>query len=136
MSEPWFNTYTGIPFADHGRDRNGCDCYGLIRLVFTEQRGIELPLLLNVYAGTTERGEIARQIAEQPLLIGFAPVPLESVEPFDVLVLRQVGFNCHLALAVDARRILHTERGKGTTVEDFLRPHVRPRIREAWRYVG
>ena len=134
MSQPWFNAYTGIPFADHGRDRSACDCYGLIRLVYFEQRGIVLPLLDN-YETTRDREELEKIVRREPLLIGFEQVDLDLVQPFDVLVIRQVGFDCHLGLVVNRNTLLHTESGKGSVLEDFTRPHVRPRIREAWRYV-
>lgn len=29
----WWNEYVGLPFADKGRTREGCDCWGLVRLV-------------------------------------------------------------------------------------------------------
>ena len=39
----WANAYVGLPWADLGRDRTGCDCWGLARLVYAEQLGIALP---------------------------------------------------------------------------------------------
>lgn len=35
--------YIGIPYAERGRDYDGCDCYGFVRLVLLD-RGVELPL--------------------------------------------------------------------------------------------
>ena len=130
----WTDGYVGIPFVERGRDRSGCDCYGLLRLVLIEQRGIELPPYTEDYASSMDRSGNAGRIAARPLLLGFEHVDPGRVKPFDVLVIRAAGFNCHLALVVDKRQALHTERGKGAILEEFNRPHFRPRIREAWRY--
>lgn len=35
--------YLSIPYKDGGRDLSGCDCYGLVRLILMNERGIELP---------------------------------------------------------------------------------------------
>ena len=39
----WLNTYIGIPYEFGGRDHKGVDCYGLIKLLFTEQYDEALP---------------------------------------------------------------------------------------------
>lgn len=39
----WAGRYVGIPFADYGRDQTGADCWGLVRLIWQEQCGLELP---------------------------------------------------------------------------------------------
>lgn len=43
MTAEWCNAYVGIPYKLGGQDRDGLDCYSLLRLVFLEQRGIALP---------------------------------------------------------------------------------------------
>lgn len=130
----WWNNYSAIPFVDHGRDGSGCDCYGLLRLVYRDRLGVELPLLLDGYRHTEQRQILANLIEGNALLIGFSQMDLDRLQPFDVLIIRQAGVNCHLGVLVTPNLLLHTEAGRGVVVEDIRRPHLRPRIREAWRY--
>ena len=39
----WANKYVGLPWAWKGRTSEGVDCYGLLRLVYRDERGIALP---------------------------------------------------------------------------------------------
>lgn len=39
----WLNDYVGIPYQLNGRTRAGTDCWGLLVLVWREQRRQELP---------------------------------------------------------------------------------------------
>ena len=38
-----YSKYLGVPFKNMGRSFKGIDCYGLVWLIFKEERGIELP---------------------------------------------------------------------------------------------
>ena len=39
----WWNKYVGIPYAPGMSSRDGCDCWGLVRLVYREEFGTLLP---------------------------------------------------------------------------------------------
>lgn len=132
----WWNNYSHIPFEDHGRDERGCDCYGLVRLVYRDRLGVELPLLLDDYDHTRQREILDRLIKGNALLLGFQRVDLAELRPLDVLIVRQAGADCHLGVLVTNNLLLHIERGCGVVIEDIRRPHLQPRIREAYRYAG
>lgn len=39
----WLNDYIGIPYQFGGRTREGLDCYGLVKLIYSEQYDEALP---------------------------------------------------------------------------------------------
>lgn len=38
-----FEKYINIKYKQGGRDKEGCDCYGLVKLIYEKERGIILP---------------------------------------------------------------------------------------------
>lgn len=64
----WAGRYIGLPFLDHGRDRAGLDCWGLVRLVFSEQFNIGLPAFIGEYNTTADIHAIAALVEREALL--------------------------------------------------------------------
>lgn len=46
--KPDFSKYINIPFKHKGRDFNGCDCLGIVILIYQEELGITLPDYLDI----------------------------------------------------------------------------------------
>jgi cell wall-associated NlpC family hydrolase len=126
---PWAKEYVGIPFASGGRDKNGADCYGLVRLVRAERFGGNLPLLSGDY---TDAGNFAETEAlvrsMRPLLAGRQ---VERPEAGDVCVLRFHGLPVHLGIYAGAGRLLHTLKGMGSVLQRITDPCLAGRI-EGW----
>ena len=111
MLPPWVKNYVGIPFVSGGRDRSGCDCYGLVRLVLEEQFKYRLPLLDLGYKNACSLDEMEPVLKEQlPLLAGER---IGKAEPGSVAVIRFAGRPSHVGLFVDGEYILHTLDGLG-----------------------
>jgi cell wall-associated NlpC family hydrolase len=121
--------YVGIPFVDRGRDRTGCDCWGLVKLVLAEQFGIDA----QDYGTSCDEHEAnARTMSEEAQASLWDRVALPKSG--DVILLRRQGIACHVGIIVGPGQMLHTEKTRGAVVESFMRPHWRSRIEGFYRY--
>jgi len=105
--------YVGIPFKDAGRTREGCDCWGLVRLVLQERFGKTLPAF-NDYEKAS-RDESERQVA-----MGFKALDLDKVDApqeGDIALMRIRGALNHVGLYLGGGEILHTMRGTYSVIE-------------------
>src|SRR5574342_380884 len=107
MRPEWAATYLNIPFMDRGRDRQGEDCYGLLRLVFQEQRGIVLPSYTEGYATTDDVEEIA-SLCRGEIAMRWRSVELKDAALFDAIIFRIKGEPIHIGMIVDGQYFLHT----------------------------
>jgi len=55
----WAGDFIGLPYTDKGRDRTGCDCWGLVRLALAEVAGITLPDYSDAYSAACDRFSVA-----------------------------------------------------------------------------
>ncbi len=60
-----FDNFIGLSYLDKGRDRNGLDCWGLVRLVYSELLNIELPCYSQSYSTASDARAIAELIAAE-----------------------------------------------------------------------
>jgi cell wall-associated NlpC family hydrolase len=124
---PWANAYVGIPFRERGRDRSGLDCWGLVRLVLEEQRGIEVPSFAADYTGKDGR-EIAELIAVNRGM--GSEIPSGDEQPFDLVLFRMPCAGgllpWHVGIVVEPGRVLHTTRYLGSSAIESTRG---PRLR-------
>ena len=102
-----FDRFVGLPYADRGRDRAGVDCYGLLRLVYLEALGIELPCHAEDYVTAVDRREIASLIAGE--LDPWHRVEEVDARPGDALLMRNGRLASHVGVVAPRRRVLHIE---------------------------
>lgn len=118
LPDGWTDAYVGIPWRWGGRTRLGIDCYGLVRLVHAELLGVELPAEQHLDAGEAD-GRIAAAAA------GPRWRRVADPQPLDVAIVRAPGRwdgraalgAHHLAIRVDAERVLHALDPAGAVVQ-------------------
>jgi cell wall-associated NlpC family hydrolase len=131
MMYEWVKKYIGIPFVSNGRTLDGCDCYGLVRLVLYNEYGINLPELSNDYNNALNLAETAKLFAEKrPVLAAEKlPGPRERA----VVVITEHGRPAHLGIAAGGGYILHTGVKTGAVCQRETHPGLRGRVEGYYR---
>lgn len=133
MRPTWATQYLKLPFVDRGRDRAGLDCYGLVRLIYQEQRGILLPSYTEGYATTDDKTEITA-LARGEIATRWKPIPIETVQLFDGVILRIAGLPIHFGMVLDEQYFIHTMRGVWSVMERWQSLTWQRRVVGAVRY--
>ena len=110
----WFSRYIGLPFDDGGRGPHGYDCWGLVRAVYADRLGVDLPSYGEISARDLAR--IARQM-ETAKDDGWRQIG--TPRALDVVLMRSGRGGArvvHVGVMVDANRLLHVEEAAATAV--------------------
>lgn len=133
MSTRWVEPYLLIPFLNDGRDINGCDCWGLVRLIMKNKAHIDVPSY-----GEVSGLEIAK--TARSMIEGFETKwwkPVEKPNLFDVVVMRRHGMQDigHAGIMVNDKELVHTEKKSGPVMVSIDMPQIKSRIRFIRRHV-
>lgn len=134
----WARQYVGIKFREKGRTRGeGVDCWGLVRLLYAERRGIHLPSLQDGYAGVGDAGGIAglfaRQVDQDRL---WAIHGAAEAHGGDLAVFRVGRENGHVGVMVARGWMVHALDGTDSCLERLDHPMWAPRLLHVLRYAG
>jgi cell wall-associated NlpC family hydrolase len=131
--------FVGLPFKDKGRSRDGADCWGGVRLVLAELRGIALPNYGERYASTGDVDGISVAIRDG-LVRDFRSVAAPA--PFDLVIFNLCAKPWHVGIVVGAGRFLHwpqpDDRGNDGTsrIERWSDRKWHNRVEGFYRYAG
>ena len=109
----WWNEYVGIPYKAQGRDRDGVDCWGLVRLVYADQFQTELPTLVENYASDNQPSISA--LVHQTRADCWEPVTTPMAG--DVVLFKMLGQLSHVGIAAAPGTFLHAREGYAATIE-------------------
>ncbi|MBI1207513.1 MAG: hypothetical protein GC191_09535 [Azospirillum sp.] len=130
----WVSDYVGIPWALLGRDRSGCDCWGLFRLVQREVFGLELPSY--GYDDPLDLTAAARLLSTHPDRTQWAAIEAGQTRVGDGLLLTTAGRPVHVGLVASSGLMLHTEQATGAVVDTYAGIRWRNRLGGFWRWTG
>lgn len=139
MTQPpsWAGAYVGIPYRDHGCDGAGCDCWGLVRLIYAERAGIVLP----PFAGETDSEGVGRCVEAARASGTWRRVdsPPQSFDVAEMVsVLRGRGGWCypplHAGVVVAPGWLIHTEIATGARLVRTEARSLGRRIAGYWRH--
>lgn len=129
----WTDEYIGLPFKPDGRDRNGLDCWGLVKLVYNEQLGIELPS----YEGVFKEENVNNLKVVSNLMDRERKKWTLVSEPqeMDVLLMRiQSKIISHVGIYLNKNKMLHIMKGIESVVEPTTGIQWKDRIVGVYRY--
>lgn len=109
----WAPAYCGIPWLAGGRARAGLDCWGLVRLVYGERLGIDLPTYGAVDAA--DMRSVAEMIAIDAALGPWSAVPAGEEREYDVVLMNDVIGGrlvpAHVGIVSKPGHLLHVAEG-------------------------
>ena len=126
----WSNAYIGIPYQLHGRELDGLDCWGLLRAVYRNELGRELPSYADAYENTLD---------EEGLTAAFRDVeglwqPVSEPREFDAVWCRVAGIECHVGVMLEgANRMLHAMLGTDSCIVRSDSPAWKRRVLQCYR---
>jgi cell wall-associated NlpC family hydrolase len=124
------SSYIGIPYKDHGRERDGLDCWGLLRLIYKEQLGITLPSYSEEYSTAEDRDEVSRIIKRES-----APwVEVSEPRPGDAILVRLMGEPWHVGVMTARNEMIHITRGTAACLDRLNGARWNRRIAGFFRY--
>jgi cell wall-associated NlpC family hydrolase len=107
--------YIMIPYKNKGRSFDGCDCWGLIYLIYLNEFGINLPLLSEKYSDASEGKQIADTIRKNKPLIN--NIQKETPDYGDVVVFNIKGYTSHVGIYIGRNKVLHILKNINSGIE-------------------
>lgn len=127
-----FDRYVGIPWAEQACGLAACNCWGLVRLIYRERRGIELPSYSDRIASAADAAEIDALIAD--LRPDWDEIPAGAETAFDLVLLRRGRFISHVGMAIEPGRLIHVSSDHPARVERYRAALFRRRVDGFFRH--
>ncbi len=128
----WWGRYVGVPFEDGGRGPDSYDCWGLVRAVYANELGIDLPSYGEISA--REMARVARMMKVGADEERWRPV--ERPRALDVVLMRHPRASrvAHVGVMIDHDRLMHVEAATNVAIVPVSHFSIASRIAGFRRY--
>ena len=126
----WWNDYITIPYKKMGRDKDGLDCWGLVRMIYKDQFNIDLPSYVDQYNADDTHDSLAELIAISKESWTKTDNPVIG----DVLLLRAEGSLSHVGVVVSPTHFIHVIEDINVAIERYDQGKWKNRLEGAYRY--
>lgn len=125
--------FVGLPFADHGREEDGLDCWGGVRYYLGQMRGLLLPDYGFGYTETADVAGIAATI-RAGLMEGWQKIPQPEI--FALVIFNLAGNPWHVGVMVSKHQFLHWPEDQNSRLDSIYSAMWEKRIEGYYRYVN
>ena len=138
----WAEKYLGLPFKERGLDRTGVDCWGLVRLILLEQKGIKLPAYPEIEPGASM--DKVEEIQSAINGTSWQAIDMGKEQTFDCVLMsglvradeRAFSRPVHIGCVINPGTLIHIELGCDVSVVNYLQhPRVKRRVKGFYRTV-
>jgi cell wall-associated NlpC family hydrolase len=127
-----FDRYIGLPWLDRGRTPAGVDCWGLVRLVYAGELGIDLPNRADDYSNAGDRHAILPLVEEaRP---DWTRISGGAGARFDLVLIRQAPW--HVGVIVGRGLMLHIPEGGTSCIEPYTTGRWGNRVEGTYRHIS
>lgn len=126
--------YIGIPYASKGRTFLGCDCYGLLYLLYKFEKDILLELFGETYVDAKNLESVCGAVIQNRH--DWVKIEDAEVQEFDVILLKIKGYAAHVGVVLDSNRkdFIHTLAGHDSALDNYGRLAWKKRIEGFYRH--
>ena len=109
-----YDKYIGLPYLDNGRTESGLDCWGLARLFYSNEYGIELPSYSEEYTGGTDP-----YISQAVNLYKDNWEEITTPNVGDLCLFNIFGEPMHVGVYLGDNKFLHCRIGSDSVIESL-----------------
>lgn len=109
--------YFSLIYVSNGRDERGVDCWGLTRLIYKNEFGIELPSYSGRYKDSDNQNEVSDLVSEAKS--DWIEIPKGQEQVGDITILYLLGYPMHIGVVVSRNNMIHIMKRINVVIEDY-----------------